>query len=327
MNEIVTRISNIGIVPVVKVLKAEDALPLAKALYEGGIDTAEITFRSEHAKYAISEIHEQLPEMLLGAGTVLNVDQAKEAVEAGASFIVTPGFNAAVVEWCKQNDVPVLPGISSASELEIALSYGLDTVKFFPAESSGGAKKLKDLSAPYQNVRFLPTGGIGLNNMHDYLSLPSVLAIGGSFMLPENLVTAGDWQGVKELSRKAVKTMLDYRLIHIGINHESKEEAVKNTEMLCDLFNFTYYPKPKSQFAGVGFEMLNGKGRGEHGHIGIYTPYPERALYHLGKMGVHGIEETITRNKKTNRINFVYLDREVAGFGIHLINPDIKMEV
>lgn len=327
MNKILTKISNIGIVPVVKVERAEDAFPLAKALYDGGIDTAEITFRSEHAKAAISEIHERLPEILLGAGTVLSVEQAKDAVEAGASFIVTPGFNHEVVKWCIENNVPVLPGISSASELEVALSYGLDTVKFFPAESSGGAKKIKDLSAPYQHVKFLPTGGIDLTNMHEYLSLPSVLAIGGSFMLPESLIAAQDWEGIRELAKTAVKTMLSYELIHIGINHNSCVESKQTADELCSLFNFTYYPKPKSHFAGRGFELLNSKGRGEHGHIGIYTPYPERALYYLNKIGVHGIEETITRNKKTGRINFVYLDKEVAGFGIHLINPDVKMKV
>lgn len=327
MSNCIERISKIGLVPVVKITNAEDVLPLANALYKGGIDTAEITFRSEHAEYAISEIHKQLPDMLLGAGTVLSVDQAKRAVEAGASYIVTPGFNHEVVKWCVEHDVPVLPGISSASELETALSYGLTTVKFFPAESSGGAKKIKDLSAPYQHVKFLPTGGIGLNNMHDYLALPSVLAIGGSFMLPDNLVQAKDWEGIEALAKKAVKTMLDYKLIHIGINHDSCEEAKQTADALCNMFNFTYYPKPKSHFAGVGFELLNQPGRGKHGHIGIYTPYPERALYHLEKIGVHGIEETITRNKKTHLINFVYLDKEVAGFGIHLINPDVKMEV
>lgn len=327
MNKVIQRISQIGIVPVVKVTKEEDALPLAKALYDGGIDAAEITFRSEHAKKAIEIIHHNLPDMLLGAGTVLNVTQAKEAIQAGASFIVTPGFNHAVVAWCTENNIPVLPGISTASELETALSYGLDCVKFFPAESSGGAKKIKDLSAPYQHVKFMPTGGIGLHNMHEYLSIPNVLAIGGSFMLPNTLVDAQDWNGICNASKQAIKTMLSFELIHIGINHESKQEAMTSADTLCDAFHFTRYHKPKSDFAGVGFELLHGKGKGQYGHIGIYTPYPERALYHLAKKDIHAIEDTITRNKKTNKINFVYLDKEISGFGIHLIHPDVKMEV
>jgi 2-dehydro-3-deoxyphosphogluconate aldolase/(4S)-4-hydroxy-2-oxoglutarate aldolase len=325
--QIIERISNIGIVPVVKIEDPEDALPLAKALYNGGIDTAEITFRSEHALCAMKKISAQLPDMLLGAGTVLNVEQAADAVQAGAQFIVTPGFNHEVVKWCIENNITVLPGISSASELETALSYGIKTVKFFPAESSGGAKKIKDLSAPYSDVKFLPTGGINESNMHDYLSLPCVLAIGGSFMIKDDLIANKDFAAIEELSRKAVKSMLKYELIHIGVNNRSEEEAIENAKALCHLFNFTYYHKPKSQFAGKGFEFLNCNGRGRNGHIAIYTPYPEKAIYHLNKLGIKAIEETITRNKKTGLINFVYLNLEIAGFAVHLINPDLKMEI
>lgn len=325
MNKIIERISQIGIVPVVKIQNAEDSMPLAQAMYNGGIDCAEITFRSEHAEYAIRTIHEQLPEMLLGAGTIRNVEQAKAAVEAGASFIVTPGFNVEVVKWCVENNVPVLPGLSSASELEQALTFGLTEVKFFPAESSGGAKKLKDLSGPYPDVKFMPTGGINENNMHDYLALNNVIAIGGSFMLPQALIDEKNWDAIEALCKKAVKSMLGYELIHIGINSNSSEEAQKTAETLCHLFDFKYYKKPKSHFAGKGFEILNGQGRGNNGHIGIFTPYPERALYQLEKKGIHSIDDTITRNKKSGKINFAYLDLELSGFGIHLINPDVKM--
>lgn len=327
MSQIIQRISNIGIVPVIKILEREDALPLATALYNGGIDVAEVTYRSEHATSAIETISKELPDMLIGAGTVLTVDQAQEAVHAGAKFIITPGFNQKVVAWCIENQIDVFPGVSSASEIEQALDMGLTNLKFFPAESSGGAKKLKDLSAPYSHVHFIPTGGISTKNMHDYLQLPNVDAIGGSFMLPNDLVVNKDWDAIEALSKNAIKNLLDFQLIHIGVNTNSKEESLEVANTLCDLFNFTYYKKPKSNFAGVGFEILHSKGRGEHGHIGIYTPYPEKALYHLNKKGITCIEETITRNKKTNRINFVYLDKEVAGFGIHLINPDVKMEI
>lgn len=232
-----------------------------------------------------------------------------------------------MVQWCLDHDVEVYPGVSTASEVEMALSMGLTQLKFFPAESSGGAKKLKDLSAPYANVHFMPTGGINTKNMHDYLSLPNVEAIGGSFMLPNDLVVAKDWDGIEALSRSAIKSLLDFQLIHVGINTNSPEESKQVTDTLCSLFHFTQYTKPKSNFAGVGFEILHKKGRGENGHIGIYTPYPEKAMYHLSKQGVKFVEESITRNKKTNRINFVYLDLEIAGFGIHLINPDLKMEI
>lgn len=325
MNEVIERIAKIGIVPVVKISHKEDALPLAGALFDGGIDVAEITFRSEHAKTAIAAVRQAYPNMLVGAGTVSSAEQAAHAVEAGAGFIVTPGFNCRVVEWCLSHRIPVLPGVSTASEIETALSYGIKDVKFFPAESSGGAKKIKDLGAPYQQLRFLPTGGIREDNLHDYLSLQNVLAVGGSFMLPEDAIADKDWTRIKELCERAVRQMLGYELIHLGINQADSTEAEKNARLLCSLFHFDYYKKPKSHFAGRGFELLNSMGRGEHGHIGIYTPYPERALYHLSKMGISYLEDTVTRNKKTNRINFVYLDLEIAGFGIHLINPDVKM--
>lgn len=327
MNKQIERISSIGIVPVVKISALEDALPLAKALYDGGIDVAEITFRSEFAKDAIAIIHQELPEMLVGAGTILTIQQAKDAIEAGASFLISPGFNPKVVSWCIEHDITIYPGVSSASEIEQALSYGCSDVKFFPAESSGGAKKIKDFQAPYPKVRFMPTGGIHMKNMHEYLSLPNVSAIGGSFMLPNDLIIKKDWQGITALCKAAVKEMLRYELIHIGIHERDAEASMRCAKTLCELFQFTYYEKPKSNFAGKGFEILHNHGRGRNGHIGIYTPYPQRAMYHLHKKGITFAKDTITRNKQTNLINFVYLDLELAGFAIHLINPDKQMEV
>ncbi|MEG0360082.1 MAG: bifunctional 4-hydroxy-2-oxoglutarate aldolase/2-dehydro-3-deoxy-phosphogluconate aldolase [Longicatena sp.] len=325
MTTLMDRLSGIGIVPVVKITKGEHAIPLARALYNGGIDCAEITFRSEYALQAISDIKNDNPDMLLGAGTILNVEQAAQALEAGAQFIVTPGFNEKVVSWCIEKNVPILPGVSTATEIELALSHDLHEMKFFPAQSSGGAQKIKDLSAPYADIRIMPTGGINKSNMHEYLSLPNVIAIGGSFMLPQDVIDNEDWDGIEALSKDAIKAMLGYELIHLGINSKDCEEATKTAQTLCNLFQFAYYKKPKSHFAGRGFEVLNGVGRGKNGHIGIYTPYPQRALYHLAKQGIQSVEESITRNKKTKLINFVYLDTEVSGFGIHLINPDVKM--
>lgn len=325
MKVIIERLSGIGIVPVVKITQAKDALPLAQALFNGGIDCAEITFRSIYAKEAIQQIKTELPSMLLGAGTVLSVEQANDAVEAGADFIVTPGFNERVVAWCIEHNIVVLPGVSSASEIEMALAHGINHVKFFPAESSGGAKKIKDLSAPYADLHFMPTGGININNMHDYLAMPNVIAIGGSFMLPQESIDQQDWESIEQLSRDAIDAMLQYELIHLGIHGESNEKAEAIALQLCHMFNFKYYKKPKSHFAGKGFEVLNTKGRGTLGHFGIYTPYVQRALYQLNKKGIKQVEDTITYNKKTKLINFVYLDSEIAGFGIHLINPDVKM--
>ncbi|QIK69280.1 bifunctional 4-hydroxy-2-oxoglutarate aldolase/2-dehydro-3-deoxy-phosphogluconate aldolase [Erysipelothrix sp. HDW6C] len=325
MSRILERIQNIGIVPVVKIENTDDILPMAKALKDGGIDCMEITFRSEYATTAIRDIVAHYPDMVIGAGTVTSVAYAQQAKDAGAMFIVTPGFNEEVVAWCVENNIPIIPGVQTASEIEAAMAFNLTTLKFFPAESSGGARKLKDFSGPYSGISFMPSGGINAANMHEYLQLPNVAAIGGSFMLPADEIAAGNWDHITQLTKEAIKHLLSYRLIHVGINHDNANDAEANAKLICELFGFTYYGKPKSHFAGEGFEFMNTMGRGKHGHIGIYTPYPERALYQLNKLGVHAIDDTITRNKKTNRINFAYLDREINGFAIHLINPDVKM--
>lgn len=325
MNIYLDKLAKIGIVPVVKITAEEDSLPLARALKNGGIDCMEITFRSQYCLQAIKTITTHEPDILIGAGTVTNTQQAQAAVQAGASFIVTPAFNQEVVDWCLGQDIQVLPGVSTATELEMALKCGLDCVKFFPAESSGGVQKLKDLAGPYPGVKFMPTGGINLNNFHDYLSLPNVLAIGGSFMLRNDLVEAKNWDEIAELSAQSIKAMLDYQLIHLGINCESESESQTSATLISSLFNLKTYHKPKSNFAGKYFEFLNTPGRGKNGHVGIYTPYPSRALYQLNKKGIHECVDTITRNKKTNEINFVYLDIELNGFAFHLINPDVKM--
>lgn len=186
---------------------------------------AEITFRTACAEEAIRRITAELPDMLVGAGTVLTVEQASRAKDAGASFIVSPGLNPEVVSWCLEAGVPVLPGVCTPSDIEKALSLGLKTVKFFPAEASGGVAMLKAMSAPYGDVRFMPTGGINEKNLLAYLSFPKVVACGGSFMVSEKLVDSGDYDAVTALTEKAVSLMLGCRLAHIGVNSAGREEA------------------------------------------------------------------------------------------------------
>lgn len=323
MECILEKINQIGIVPVVKVTDKKQILPLAQSLAKAGIDCMEITFRSELALEAIKIISNNMPDILVGAGTVINCEQAQAAIEAGAKFLVSPGYDDELVEFALAQGITILPGVTSASEIQKALKAGLNVLKFFPAESNGGYKRLKDFAGPFANVKFVPTGGINLNNMLDYLNLDNVLAIGGSFML--NGLESGDFDSVYNDSVMAIKKMLGYELIHIGIDNDSAEEAKENALKLCELFNFPYYEKPKSYFASKGFEFLNNKGPGEKGHIAIYTPFIERALYQLHKKGINALEETITRNKKSMKINFVYLDLVLSGFAFHLINPDIKM--
>ena len=201
--QIVEEIKKIGIVPVVVLDDAKDAEPLAKALCEGGLPCAEVTFRTEAAEESIRIISEKYPEMLVGAGTVLTTEQVDRAVAAGAKFIVSPGFNPKIVKYCIDRDIPVTPGTQTPSEMEQAIEMGLDVVKFFPAEPAGGLKMIKAVAAPYTMLQFMPTGGINLNNVEEYLEYDRILACGGSWMVKGDLVKAGKFDEIQKMTADA----------------------------------------------------------------------------------------------------------------------------
>ena len=203
-SESMQKIFDLKLVPLVVLDDAADAVPMAKALVEGGIPVAEVTFRTDAADDVIRAMAEQVPEILVGAGTVHTVAQAQTAVEAGAKFIVTPGFQPDVVRWCVEHQVDIVPGTAVPSDIEQAMSFGLSVCKFFPAEAYGGVKTLKALKGPYADIRFMPTGGVSLDNMNDYLALSNVAAVGGSFMTPSAAVKAKDWAKVTEACRTAL---------------------------------------------------------------------------------------------------------------------------
>lgn len=199
------KIEQLKVVPVVVLDDKKDAEPLAKALCDGGLPVAEVTFRTAAARDSIEIMTKSFPEMIVGAGTVLNVEQAKSAIEAGAKFIVSPGFDDAVVDYCLDNEIPVFPGCITPTEIIRAINKGLSIVKFFPAEQFGGISTIKALSAPFTNIKFMPTGGISLSNVKDYLAVKSVIACGGSFMVKKDMVAAGDFEGIKDITRKTVE--------------------------------------------------------------------------------------------------------------------------
>jgi 2-dehydro-3-deoxyphosphogluconate aldolase/(4S)-4-hydroxy-2-oxoglutarate aldolase len=207
MTDLLEKLGRLGVVPVVKIERAEDAIELGRALLAGGLPCAEITFRTAAAEEAIRRISSNLPEVIVGAGTVLSVDQASKAVSAGARFIVSPGFNQKVVDWCLQNEIPVTPGVVTPTEIDMALDRGLNILKFFPAEAIGGIAVLKAISAPYGGVKFIPTGGINQNNLADYLALPSVHCCGGSWLVKANLISAGKFDEITHLAREAMSVV------------------------------------------------------------------------------------------------------------------------
>jgi 2-dehydro-3-deoxyphosphogluconate aldolase/(4S)-4-hydroxy-2-oxoglutarate aldolase len=204
MNPFNEAISKIGVVPVIKLKRPEqDAAPLARALCEGGLGVAEVTFRAPGADKAIRMMKETCPDMIVGAGTVLTVEQVHAAVEAGAQFIVSPGFSTAIAEECAALDVPYFPGATTPTEYQMALSYGYEVVKFFPAEQSGGLAKIKALSAPFPMFKVMPTGGISLKNLEEYLSCPVIAACGGSYMVKPEDIESGNWEKIIKLCRQS----------------------------------------------------------------------------------------------------------------------------
>lgn len=211
MNDALKTLGSTGIVPVVVLNKADDAEPLAQALVKGGLPCAEVTFRTDAAEESIRRIAKKFPEMFVGAGTVLTTEQADRAVDAGAKFIVSPGLNPKVVEHCLKKGYPITPGIMTPTELEVALGFGLDVVKFFPAENAGGLKMIKAISAPYTMMKFMPTGGINATNVRDYLASEKILACGGSWMVKGDLIAAGDFAKIESLTAEAAAIVREVR--------------------------------------------------------------------------------------------------------------------
>ena len=200
---VLERLANSIVVPVIVLDRVEDAIPTAKALAAGGVDTMEITFRTACAPEAIKAVAENCPEVLVGAGTIVNLDQCKLAVEMGAKFIVSPGFSDEIVGWCVENNIPVTPGCVTPTEIMAAMKHGLKVVKFFPANVYGGLTAMKNLSAPFVGMKFLPTGGVNTANIKEYIDTPFIHAVGGSWVCPKAEVAAGNWDKITQLCKEA----------------------------------------------------------------------------------------------------------------------------
>jgi 2-dehydro-3-deoxyphosphogluconate aldolase/(4S)-4-hydroxy-2-oxoglutarate aldolase len=317
MHEVLEKIGELGLVPVVAIERAEDAISLGKALINGDLPVAEITFRTAAAPQVIEVLARELPELLVGAGTVLTVEQVKRAVSAGAEFIVSPGFNPKVVDYCVERGIPVTPGLNTPTEIEMALERGLEVVKFFPAELSGGVEFLKAMAAPYGGIQFIPTGGISRDTLTSYMAFNRVHACGGSWMVKPDLISSGRFDEITRLTKEAVSTMLGFEFQHLGINEESGERALKSARALSDLFCFPIKEGTSSIFAGSGFEVTKSRFPGHHGHIAISTSDIGRAIAYLKGKGVSIIAET--KKQKDGKLSAVYLDLEVSGFAVHLV--------
>lgn len=315
--DILEKLSLAGLVPVIKIDDPEDAVPLCKALSDGGLPVAEITFRTAAAEESIRRVHEELPHVILCAGTVLTTEQVDRAVNAGAAAIVSPGLNPEVVKYCLSKNIPVCPGTANPSDIEVALSFGLKAVKVFPAEAIGGIKLIKSMAAPYVGMKFMPTGGINEKNMLDYLSFDKILCCGGSWMVPGDAVKEKNWAKITELTRTAVNTMLGLELRHVGVNSGSPEKAMKDAQLLASLLGWEVKDGNSSTFCGTGFECMKKVGRGTNGHIAIATNSLKRAKWHLENRGYAFDEDSLV--VKNGKEIAIYLKDEFAGFAIHLV--------
>lgn len=315
--DIAKKIEALGIVPVVKLNRADDAVPLAKALTAGGLPVAEITFRTDAAEESIRRIASELPDMLVGAGTVLSIEQVDRAVAAGARFIVTPGFNVRVVKYCVDKGIPVFPGCPTTSDIEQALELGLKVVKFFPAEQMGGLATIKAVAAPYGAMRFMPTGGVSEKNLNEYLAYDRIVACGGSWMVKPELIDAGDFAAIEEMTRSAVRHMLGFEIRHVGVNCEDGEEALAVARRFALLFGWPVSDGAASAFAGTAIETMKGAGRGAKGHIAIATNSVPRAIAHLESLGVSIDADSIAY--KGGKPTLAYLAEEIGGFAVHIV--------
>ena len=318
MHEVLNQIQEMGIVPVVKIDDPAKAVPLAKALKAGGLPCAEITFRTGAAKEAMEQINREMPEILMGAGTVLTTEQVDRAIASGAKYIVSPGLNPNVVAYCVKKGIPIVPGCSNPSDMELAIEAGLEVVKFFPAEECGGLNYIKAVSAPFPMLKFIPTGGVNVENLNTYLSFDRILAIGGSWMVKADLINEGKFDEITRLTKEAISTMLGFRLAHFGFNTATEDEALRTAGLWEKLFNFQVKPGSSSVFADTWFEHMKSPYLGKYGHIAIGTLNVNRAMAYLKRQGYDFKSETAKTNDK-GEITSIYLKDEIADFAIHLV--------
>lgn len=312
MDSINQTISNIGIIPVIAFNSVDEAVPLCKALVAGGLPAAEVTFRTACAEECIRVIAKEVPEMLLGAGTVLTTEQADRAMAAGAKFIVAPGYDPKVTQHVIDRGGLMIPGTATSGEMQQAMNQGCEVLKFFPAEANGGVAMLKNIGAALKTAKWMCTGGVNAKNVNDYLGYNQIIAVGGTWMCKSDMIKAGKWDEITAICKEAVRTMLGFSLAHVGINCENEAEAEKAARTLCALFGFDYKPGNSSIFVGSGVECMKSPYMGKNGHIAIGTNDLNRAVYHLSRQGV-------AFDESTRKPRAIYLKDEVVGFAIHLM--------
>ena len=314
--DVLKRLAQSGVVPVVVLEDAKDAVPTAKAMLAGGIDVMEITFRTAAAADSIKAVAQECPDMVVGAGTVVNLEQCKLAVECGAKFIVSPGYDEETVAWCCDNGIPVTPGCVTPTEIMMALKHGLKVLKFFPANVYGGLSAIKSLAGPFGGVKFIPTGGVNAQNLAEFISSPYIHAVGGSWICPKADIAAGNFDKITALCKEARKTLLGFEVAHIGINTPDADAAMDVCKAFNDAFDFNVKQGNSSNFASTGVEVMKTMFKGANGHIAIRT---NKMIPAIAEMERRGYELDMDSVKDKNNIKAVYFKNELGGFAVHLL--------
>lgn len=315
--DILQRLGSAGVIPVVVLEDAKDAVPTANALLAGGVDVMEITFRTAAAPAAIRAAVEQCPDMLVGAGTVITLEQCREAVECGARFIVSPGFDASVVKWCVDNGVAAVPGCVTPTEITAAMGLGLQVVKFFPANVYGGLTAMKSLSGPFGGIKFIPTGGVNSQNLSEYISAPFVHAVGGSWLCAGKDIAGGRFDKITALCTETRRIILGYEVAHVGINTAGDGDAQAVAGIFGGAFGFPVKNGGSSVFASTGIEIMKSRYLGGQGHIAVRTNRIGIAIADLEKKGF--AVDMSTAKYKDGKLAAVYLENEIGGFAVHLL--------
>ncbi len=312
-------IGNAGLVPVIVIENADDAVSAAKALLDAGLDVMEITMRTSAGIEAIKNIRSSIPEMLVGAGTILSIEKCKEAVDVGAQFIVSPGINPVIVEWCIKNEIVVIPGCVTPTEIETALGLGIQIVKFFPADIYGGVNGCKALYGPYQSagIKFIPTGGINNDNLADFADKPFIHAIGGGWLCKTADTSGHHFEAITANAIKAIDVLLGFEIAHVGINQNTPEESDLLAVSFNKAFGFPVIKGISSNFVSSQIEITKSRYLGSNGHLAIKTNSIPRAIHYLKLRGIEVDLETA--KYKGDVMLAVYLKNEFAGFAAHLL--------
>ena len=311
------RLYNAAVVPVVVLDDAADAVPTAKALLAGGVDVMEITFRTAAAADSIAAVAKECPDMLVGAGTVITLEQCKKAVACGAKFIVSPGYSEEVVSWCVENDIAITPGCVTPTEIMAAMSHGLKVVKFFPANVYGGLSAMKALSGPFGGIKFIPTGGVSTQNIGEYAAAPYVHAVGGSWVCPKADISAGNFEKITALCLEARKNLLGFEIAHVGINTADADTSMEVCGTFEKAFGFATKAGNSSNFATSSIEVMKSMYLGANGHLAVRTNSMACALAELERRGFAA--DMSTAKYKGEKLTAVYLKDEIGGFAVHLL--------